>query len=462
MRLKILSSVLLTAAAVSAQNPIVQTCFTTDPAPMVDGDTFYIYTGHDENGADFFWMQEWRVYSSKDMVNWTDHGSPLAIEDFSWGDDRAWAPQCVARDGKYYFYVPLHSSLSGGMAIGVAVGDSPTGPFKDALGKPLFDDGSWDNIDPTVFIDDDGQAWIFWGNPVIRYAKLTRDMISIDGDVKTVVQTAEGFGAPGLKERKKDAKIGPDGDYKDCYTEGPWIMKRGKKYYLLYAAGGIPEHIAYSMADSPEGPWKYMGPVMPLQDTGSFTNHCGVADFKGKSYFAYHTGKLPGGGGFGRSVALEEFRYNPDGTFPTINMTEEGVSPVATLDPFKRVEAETMAYSKGVITEQNAKTGVYLSGIHNGDWIKLRNVDFGKGGAAEFKASAASALRGGVIEVRLDSVEGPVVATLPVKGTGGWEEWQTFSTRLSQKVSGVHDLYLLFSGRKGPRLFNLDWWEFKQ
>lgn len=462
MRLKILSSVLLTVAAVSAQNPIVQTCFTTDPAPMVDGDTFYIYTGHDENGADFFWMQEWRVYSSKDMVNWTDHGSPLAIEDFSWGDDRAWAPQCVARDGKYYFYVPLHSSLSGGMAIGVAVGDSPTGPFKDALGKPLFDDGSWDNIDPTVFIDDDGQAWIFWGNPVIRYAKLNRDMISIDGDVKTVVQTAEGFGAPGLKERKKDAKIGPDGDYKDCYTEGPWIMKRGKKYYLLYAAGGIPEHIAYSMADSPEGPWKYMGPVMPLQDTGSFTNHCGVADFKGKSYFAYHTGKLPGGGGFGRSVALEEFRYNPDGTFPTINMTEEGVSPVATLDPFKRVEAETMAYSKGVIAEQNAKTGVYLSGIHNGDWIKLRNVDFGKGGAAEFKASAASALRGGVIEVRLDSVEGPVVATLPVKGTGGWEEWQTFSTRLSQKVSGVHDLYLLFSGRKGPRLFNLDWWEFKQ
>ena len=156
-------SLALASLAGAADNPIVQTCFTTDPAPMVDGDRLYVYTGHDENGADFFWMQEWRVYSTKDMANWTDHGSPLAIEDFSWGDDRAWAPQCVERDGKYYFYVPLHSKLSGGMAIGVAVGDSPTGPFKDALGKPLYDDGKWDNIDPSVMIDDDGQAWIFWG-----------------------------------------------------------------------------------------------------------------------------------------------------------------------------------------------------------------------------------------------------------------------------------------------------------
>ncbi|MDE6143765.1 MAG: family 43 glycosylhydrolase, partial [Muribaculaceae bacterium] len=115
------------------ENPFVQTCFTTDPAPMVYGDRLYVYTGHDEDNADFFWMQEWRVYSTADMVNWTDHGSPLAIEDFEWADDRAWAPQCVERDGKFYFYVPLHSKLTGAMAIGVAVGDTPTGPFKDAI-----------------------------------------------------------------------------------------------------------------------------------------------------------------------------------------------------------------------------------------------------------------------------------------------------------------------------------------
>ena len=122
----------------------------TDPAPMVHDGTLYVYTGHDEDKADFFWMQEWRVYSTKDMVNWTDHGSPLAIESFDWADDRAWAAQCVERNGKFYWYVCLHSKLSNTMAIGVAVGDSPVGPFKDAIGKPLHD-GSWDYIDPTVY-----------------------------------------------------------------------------------------------------------------------------------------------------------------------------------------------------------------------------------------------------------------------------------------------------------------------
>ena len=110
----------MTEGGLSAQNPIVQTCFTTDPAPMVHDGTLYVYTGHDEDKADFFWMQEWRVYSTKDMVNWTDHGSPLAIESFDWADDRAWAAQCVERNGKFYWYVCLHSKLSNTMAIGVA------------------------------------------------------------------------------------------------------------------------------------------------------------------------------------------------------------------------------------------------------------------------------------------------------------------------------------------------------
>lgn len=456
MRLKsILLLMLAATAAASAQNPVVQTCYTTDPAPMVHDDTFYIYTGHDENGADFFWMQEWRVYSSKDMVNWTDHGSPLAIEDFKWADDRAWAPQCVERDGKFYFYVPLHSKLTGAMAIGVAVGDTPVGPFKDAIGGPLVD-GNWDYIDPTVFVDDDGQAYLYWGNPEIYYVKLNKDMISFDGEVRKVEQTVEGFGAPGPKLRDKNVK------YKDMYTEGPWFYKRGGKYYLLYAAGGVPEHIAYSMSDSPEGPWTYMGEIMPLHDTGSFTNHCGVADFRGHSYFLYHTGKLPGGGGFGRSVAIEEFKYNPDGTFPTIYSTAEGVSPIATFNPYRRVEAETIAYSHGVTTEPNAKRGVYVSDIHNGDWIKVRNVDFGSGGPSRFKASVASALRGGAIEVRMDSVAGPLVARIDVPGTGGWENWNELETKALMEVPGVHDIYFVFTGRKGPKLFNFDWWEFKK
>ncbi len=449
-----LAAVITGYSMLFAQNPVIQTCFTTDPAPMVYDDTFYIYTGHDENGADFFWMQEWRVYSSKDMVNWTDHGSPLAIEDFDWGDDRAWAPQCVERNGKFYFYVPLHSKLTGGMAIGVAVGHSPTGPFKDALGVPLFDNGSWDNIDPTVFIDNDGQAYIYWGHEEIHYAKLNEDMISFDGEVKVIDQTEESFGAPSPRLREDGKK------YKDVYTEGPWIMRHGKKYYLLYAAGGVPEHIAYSMSDNPMGPWKYMGEIMPLCDTGSFTNHCGVMDYKGHSYFLYHTGKLPGGGGWGRSVAIEEFKFNPDGTFPIINPTKEGVAPVGYLNPFQRVEAETIADSKGLSTEPNDRTGIYVSDIHNGDFLKVRNVDFGTKGPDKFIVSAASALRGGSIEVHIDAIDGEVIANIDILGTGGWEKWKRFESAVNY-VNGIHDVYFVFKGRKGPKLFNWDYWQFK-
>lgn len=440
---------------VQAQNPIVQTWYTSDPAPMEHDGTLYVYTGHDEDKADFFWMQEWRVYSTTDMANWTDHGSPLALESFSWADDRAWAAQCIERHGKFYWYICAHSKLTNGMAIGVAVGDHPAGPFKDAIGKPLFDNGSWDNIDPTVFIDDDGQAHLYWGNPEVYHVKLNNDMLSLAGEVEKFEQSVDGFGSPGPKLRQKGVK------YKDIYTEGPWAYKRNGKYYLLYAAGGVPEHIAYSMSDTPTGPWKYMGEIMPLQSTGSFTNHCGVIDYKGHSYFFYHTGKLPGGGGFGRSIAVEEFQYQPDGTFPIINATEEGVQPLKTFNPYRRVEAETMAFSRGVKSEPNGSHGVYISEIHNDDYIKMRAVDFSNRQATGFKVSAASALRGGTIEVRIDSLGGEVIATLAVPHTGGWEHWMTVSTDQVKPVRGIHDLYFVFKGRKGCKLFNLDWWSFE-
>jgi arabinoxylan arabinofuranohydrolase len=455
MKRTLLSLMIATVATVcSAQNPIVQTNFTTDPAPMVDGNRLYIYTGHDEDGANFFWMDEWRVYSSSDMVNWTDHGSPLSQSSFAWADGRAWAGQTIKRGGKYYWYVCLHSKLSNAMAIGVAVADSPVGPFRDAIGKPLAD-GNWDYIDPTVMIDDDGQAYLVWGNPLVYFCKLNKDMVSIDGKIENIPQSEASFGGPSARDQQKGVK------YPDCYTEGPWLMKRNKNYYLLYAAGGVPEHISYSMAKKPQGPWKYKGVVMPLSNTGSFTNHCGVTDFNGHSYFFYHTGKLPKGGGFGRSVAIEEFKYNKDGSIPTILPTDKGVNPIGTINPKNRVEAETMAFSKGVKVTQNDDTGVYVCDIHDGDSIVVRVADFGLVTPTCYTAGIASALQGGKIVVHIDRPDGPQLCTLLVPHTGGWEKWQTVEAKLERKITGVHDLYFLFQGNPGAKLFNFDWWQFK-
>ena len=174
---------LLSTFVCSAQNPIIQTKYTADPAPMVYKDTVFLYTGHDENDAKGFKMFNWMLYTSTDMANWTDHGIIASLKTFSWtGENGAWAPQCIERNGKFYFYAPMNRK-GGGMAIGVAVSNSPYGPLTDAIGKPLISGNSNGDFDPTVFIDADGQAYLYWGNPNCFYVKLNKDMISYSGDI---------------------------------------------------------------------------------------------------------------------------------------------------------------------------------------------------------------------------------------------------------------------------------------
>ncbi len=289
-------------------NPIVQTLYTTDPAPMVYRDTVYVYTGHDEEGAKTYVMKDWRCFSSTDMVNWTDHGSVLSLKDFSWVKSDAWAGQCIERDGKFYFYVPVTQKVGGG-SIGVAASDSPTGPFHDALGHPLVKTGLGD-IDPTVYIDGDGQAYLYWGNPHLFYVKLNSDMVSFDTSIgwKGVVEVPlshEGFGVGNGRSWIPRATL---------YEEGPWFYRRNGLYYMLFSAGGLPENICYSTSPEATGPWSFKGVIMPTEGHSS-TNHCGVIDYKGHSYFFYHNDALPGGGSFARSgsaLRVEEFAYNAD------------------------------------------------------------------------------------------------------------------------------------------------------
>ena len=437
---------LLLGSIAKAQNPVIQTMYTADPAPRVYKDTVYLYTGHDEDKSTWFTMKDWRCYTSTDMVNWTDRGSPLSLETFSWAKKDAWAGQCIPRNGKFYWYVPMNHETMG-MSIGVAVSDSPTGPFKDALGKPLVHSGNGD-IDPTVFIDDDGQAYLYWGNPYLKYVKLNEDMISYSGDVVNVPLNKEGFHV-----RYKDVEKRPS-----AYEEGPWLYKRNNLYYMLYAAGGVPEHLAYSTSTSPIGPWVYRDTIMRvIGKGGAFTNHPGVIDYKGRSFFFYHNGALPGGGGFTRSVCLDEFEYNKDGSIPRITPTKEGVKPVANLNPFIRQEAETIAWEEGVETERSAEAGVYVTDISNGDYIKLRSVDFKKG-AKSFQANVASVSEG-TIEIHIDKPDGELLGTCEVRNTGGQQKWANFSAKVNKK-GGVHDLYFVFKVKDGGS-FNFNWWKFR-
>jgi hypothetical protein len=327
--------------------------------------------------------------------------------------------------------------------IGVLVSDSPLGPFTDPLGKPLINSGSGD-IDPTVFIDGDEQAYLYWGNPYLKYVKLNENMISYSGRIEEINLTVESFGRRSNSERATS------------YEEGPWFYKRNNLYYMVFAGGPISEHIAYSTSSSPTGPWKYRGVIMPTQG-GSFTNHAGVIDFKGKSYFFYHNAALPGGGGFKRSVCVEQFNYNTDGTFPTINMSKNGPAPAENLNPYDTVQVETICWESGVETEVCSEGGMMVTSISNGDFIKVKSVDFGDG-AKSFEVRAASGSSGGSIELRLGSQTGTLVGTCNISGTGGWDKWQNFRCDVSE-CSGVKDLFLVFKGSGEP--FRLNWYIFE-
>lgn len=432
-----LSDVCLLALATlaSADNPIIQTVYTADPAPLVYDGRLYLMTSHDEDGATYFEMRDWRLFSTTDMVNWQHHGSPLSLETFPWADQNAWAPAVTERNGMFYAYVPLRDAGSGAMSIGIATSDSIAGPYTDAIGGPIISDGQ---IDPAVFIDDDDQAYMYWGNPDLFYVKLNEDMISYDGGINQVDLTVEGFGP-----REGDS------DRATAYEEGPWLYKRDGLYYMIYAANCCSEDIRYATGPTAEGPWTYQGIIMPTEGA-SFTNHPAVVDYEGSSYFFYHNGALPGGSGYTRSVAVESFTFNADGTIPEMTMTN-GPEQTKPLDPFVRQEAETIAWTGGVEVSTD-----YVTNIENGDYIKVGGVDFGSG-AGTFTASVAPE-SGGNIEVRLGSETGTLAGTCAVGSGSGGEAWETVSCDVT--VADMHDVFFIFTGGSGA-LFNFDWWQFE-
>ena len=310
-----LTACLVINTSALAKNPITDKMFTADPAAMVHNDTVYLYTGHDEDTDNkFYKMNDWLLFTSTDMVNWQAHGPIMKVTDFKWAKEHAWAAHMIERDGKFYFYTSVYQHDKKGFAIGVAVADTPYGPFKDARGTALLTNemtthtkNDWDDIDPAIFIEENGDAYMFFGNLVPKMVKLKDNMIELDGEIKVL-------------------------DLPN-FTEALWVHKKGEYYYVSYASG-FPETIHYAMSKSIHGPWEYKGLLNEIAGN-SETNHQSIIEFKGKDYFIYHNAGIQhnstigAGGRYRRSVAVDKLEYNPDGTIKRIIMTSEGITEPA-------------------------------------------------------------------------------------------------------------------------------------
>lgn len=323
MKHRLLLLLLLAAGLpLAAQNPIINDRYTADPSARVFGDTLWLYPSHDRDDAASFSMEDYHAYSSTDMREWRDWG--VIFQPFrqtTWAKSAAWAPDCVERGGKYFLYYPTDKRH-----IGVAVSDTPHGPFRDPLGHPLISIDTpgvicdRDFIDPCVFIDDDGQAYLFCGQNTVCAVRLNPDMVSYDGEVHII-------------EGAKD------------FFEAVWVHKRGGIYYMSYSDGPFRGHeprIAYATATSPLGPYTYQGVILGPVNSG--TNHHSIVNYKGQDYLFYHTADISRRlnpywhYGVRRSVCCDSLFYNADGTIRPVRPTlSESRARMAGISPERRM-----------------------------------------------------------------------------------------------------------------------------
>ena len=466
-------------------NPLMTQRFGADPYALVYDDTLYIYMTadtpeYDANGElkdnSYGIIRSINVISTKDMVNWTDHGSIYAAgkDGAAKTANNSWAPAAAWKmiDGKPKFFLYFANNGSG---IFVLTSDSPTGPFTDPLGTELISRNTptcasvlW-LFDPAVFVDDDGSAYIYFGggvpqnNPAhpytARVAKLGDDMISLDGEPVAI-------DPPYLFEDSGIHKMG--NTYYYTYSSNFSVDSAGTKEYGLKNG-----EICYMTSDSPMGPFTYQGVILPnpgeFFGTGGNNHHC-VFNFRGDWYITYHAqsvvdrlGYRPGSGY--RSTHIDKLAINEDGTLGRTKGTRAGVEQSGYLNPYETVEAETIWNSAGVSTTQYGETSVacgsgnmVVCDIKTGSWIGLKGVDFGDKGATEFVASVCAGTEvTGVIQIRIDRLMGDIVGYLEVSKDGDGKTYIEQSGKLLETVTGVHDLYFTFYGSG----YSLDTWKFR-
>lgn len=325
-------SILATAvSAIKAQNPIINHQFSADPTARVFNGRIYLFPSHDiispvEPEKKWFSMADYHVFSSDNLTDWTDHGVILSQGQVPWGNPTAysmWAPDCVEKDGKYYFFFPdapkpLDTDKDGrsrGFGVGVAVADHPYGPYRPEPNNIKGIAG----IDPCVLQASNGENVIFWGGGGLRMARLKDNLTELaDEELQNPVE-----GPHGMKLYGHAVEGLPEG-----FKEGPFAFERDGRFYLTYPwvrKENGTECLAYAMSDKPMGPYEYKGIIMKEHENGCWTNHHSIVEYKGQWYLFYHNNAYSPWFDKNRSVCADSLFFNPDGTIQEVKPTLRGI-----------------------------------------------------------------------------------------------------------------------------------------
>lgn len=421
---------------IQAQNPIITGQFTADPTARVFEGKLYLYPSHDipspiERLKEWFCMADYHVFSSENLVDWTDHGMILSQENVPWVDSESysmWAPDCVYKDGKYYFYFPASPKGKKGFNVGVAIADKPYGPFKP-LPEPIKGVGG---IDPCVLLDTDGQAYLYWSGRGLNVAKLKDNMTELASEPVLVADVEDGF------------------------KEGPFAFKRNGKYYLTYPwVKDKTECLAYAMSDNPMGPFEYKGIIMEQSPTGCWTNHHSLVEYKGQWYLFYHHNDYSPEFDKNRSVRADSLTFNPDGTIQLVTPTLRGVGitdagKAIQLDRYSAISQE--GASIDYINQANKFDGWKVLFNHKDAWVSYNRVDFGNQEWQKVDARVLSSA-GGTLGVYANE---KMIAEIEVPASVS--EWKTLSVPVEIAQAGIQDLRV--SLVKGNDV-QLDWIRFE-
>jgi hypothetical protein len=482
MRNIILSISILSTLAVSAQNPVIRDQFAADPTARVFNNKVYVYPSHDipapeGQRQDWFCMADYHVFSSENLTDWTDHGMILSQEQVPWGKTDAysmWAPDCVYKNGKYYFYFPNAPKDGRGFAVGVAIANQPEGPFT-CVQEPIM---GISGIDPCVLIDDDGSAYIYWSGMGIRGARLKENMLELDGELQEV-KIPKRDGMPEMPPMKMGGQVMeglPDG-----FKEGPFAFKRNGWYYLTFpwvrgntSNGANPtETLAYAMSKSPLGPWDFKGIIMAEHDNHCWTNHHSILEYKGQWYIFYHRNDFSPNMDKRRSARIEKIAFNSDGTIQEVKQTMRGVGINQAVE---RIEIDRYNSASNDVTTQlidtiNTFRSFEATLSQKGSWLRYNDIDFSSVTDAYLVVNVKAADNTEFF-VREKSAKGKIIAKVPmtVKSETRFpgsptpfrrdqsNQWLTMTVPMEYLPKGVTDIVIT---NEGNAAFSINWIQFK-